>query len=294
MGLFFSSDRFTRPGPGVRPDAPRKKGVARLAEIMGRDMWNFFRAGFLAFLGCLPFIIGMFFAVETHALLFMLLAGIIGGLIAGPELSAMADTVLRSLRDEPGYWWETYRRVWKRNARESLVPGMLTGLVLSMQIFTLFHMSVISAGIVTWVLLILSFVITLGLESYIWPQIALLDLPLYGILKNSLLLFLGYLPRSLGAIAIKAVYWGAILLFFPLTTIILPFTNFWLPMLPALLCIYQPLNKCFTIESTINKMREDELNAALAKDNEPLPEDPTEKVEESTEASSDDSSSDVQ
>jgi len=84
---------------------------------------------------------------------------------------------------------------------ESLVPGMLTGLVLSMQIFTLFHMSVISAGIVTWVLLILSFVVTLGLESYIWPQIALLDLPLYGILKNSLLLFLGYLPRSLGAIA---------------------------------------------------------------------------------------------
>ena len=73
MGLFFSSDRFTRPGPGVRPDAPRKKGIARLAEIMGRDMWNFFRAGFLAFLGCLPFIIGMFFAVETHALLFMLL-----------------------------------------------------------------------------------------------------------------------------------------------------------------------------------------------------------------------------
>lgn len=64
---------------GRAPDAPRKKGVARLAEIMGRDMWNFFRAGFLAFLGCLPFIIGMFFAVETHALLFMLLAGIIGG-----------------------------------------------------------------------------------------------------------------------------------------------------------------------------------------------------------------------
>ena len=83
MGLFFSSDRFTRPGPGVRPDAPRKKGVARLAEIMGRDMWNFFRAGFLAFLGCLPFIIGMFFAVETHALLFMLLAGIIGGCVVG-------------------------------------------------------------------------------------------------------------------------------------------------------------------------------------------------------------------
>ncbi len=59
--FFFSSDRFTRPGPGVRPDAPRKKGVARLAEIMGRDMWNFFRAGFLAFLGCLPFLLSVCF-----------------------------------------------------------------------------------------------------------------------------------------------------------------------------------------------------------------------------------------
>lgn len=294
MGLFFSSDRFTRPGPGVRPDAPRKKGVARLAEIMGRDMWNFFRAGFLAFLAACLLLSVCFLPLKRTRCCSCCWPVSSAALIAGPELSAMADTVLRSLRDEPGYWWETYRRVWKRNARESLVPGILTGLVLSIQIFTLFHMSVISADIVTWVLLILSFVVTLGLESYIWPQIALLNLPLYGILKNSLLLFLGYLPRSLGAIAIKAVYWGAILLFFPLTTIILPFTNFWLPMLPALLCIYQPLNKCFTIESTINKMREDELNAALAKDNEPLPEDPTEKAEESTEASSDDSSSDVQ
>lgn len=292
MGLFFSSDRFTRPGPGVRR-TPRAKRVLPAWPKLWAAICGTFSApvSWLSWAACLSLSV-CFLPLKRTRCCSWLLAGIIGGLIAGPELSAMADTVLRSLRDEPGYWWETYRRVWKRNAKESLVPGMLTGLVLSMQIFTLFHMSVISAGIVTWVLLILSFVVTLGLESYIWPQIALLDLPLYGILKNSLLLFLGYLPRSLGAIAIKAVYWGAILLFFPLTTIILPFTNFWLPMLPALLCIYQPLNKCFTIESTINKMREDELNAALAKDNEPLPEDPTEKAEESTEASSDDSFSD--
>ena len=45
------------------------------------------------------------------------------------------------------------------------------------------------------------------------------------------------------------------LLFFPLTTIILPFTNFWLPMLPALLCIYPPLNKCFTCLLYTSRMR---------------------------------------
>ena len=266
MGLFFSSDRFTRPGPGVRPDAPRKKGVARLAEIMGRDMWNFFRAGFLAFLGCLPFIIGMFFAVETHALLFMLLAGIIGGLIAGPELSAMADTVLRSLRDEPGYWWETYRRVWKRNARESLVPGMLTGLVLSMQIFTLFHMSVISAGIVTWVLLILSFVVTLGLESYIWPQIALLDQPLSLTLKNSINCMIAFLPHALAASIVQILFWGVVILCMPLGLLLMLIFGFWFVTEVSCQIIYGDIEKVFHIEESIRKMKDAELEAALQED----------------------------
>ena len=35
MGLFHSN--FDRPGPGVAPDAPRKKGAARFFEILGRE-----------------------------------------------------------------------------------------------------------------------------------------------------------------------------------------------------------------------------------------------------------------
>lgn len=269
MGLFFSSDRFSRPGPGVNPDTPRKTGFARLFELLGRDFWSFFRAGFLAFAGCLPFLIGMYLSIESHALIFMLLAGLIGGPLAGPELTALADTILRSLRDEPGYWWQTYRRAWKRSAKESLVPGVLFGYALGMQIFTLFHLPEFDAGIVTWVLLIVSIVLVLGLESYVWPQIALLDLPLSGILKNSVLLFLGYLPRSAGAIVIKLVYWGAVILFFPLSLLILPFTSFWLPAVPSLLCIYKPLDKSFTVESTITRMRENDLNEAISRDHEP-------------------------
>ena len=34
-------------------------------------------------------------------------------MIAAPQIVGLNDTILRTLRDEPGYWWETYRRTWK-------------------------------------------------------------------------------------------------------------------------------------------------------------------------------------
>ena len=77
MGLFFSSDRFTRPGPGVRPDAPRKRVLPAWPKLWAAICGTFPRR-FPGFPGLPAFHYRYVFAVETHALLFMLLAGIIG------------------------------------------------------------------------------------------------------------------------------------------------------------------------------------------------------------------------
>ena len=125
MGLFMRN--FDKPGPGVSPDAPRKKGAARFFEILGRDFSTIWLAGILAMLGGLPFAAGVWFAVETHSLVPLVIAGVLGGMIAAPQIVGLNDTILRTLRDEPGYWWETYRRTWKRNLKESLLPGAVCG-----------------------------------------------------------------------------------------------------------------------------------------------------------------------
>lgn len=260
MSIFSSFfGNYNRPGPGVRPDEPRKKGLMRLFEILGRDFWSFFKAGLLAWVSMLPYLFGMILAVTTHAVIFVLAAGIIGGMIAAPQLCGLADTILRSLRDEPGYWWPTYRRAWKRNARACLLPGAVFGLILGMQVFTFFHMETLLTSVVGWTILIAGLVLVLGLITYIIPQLALLDMPLAGIVKNAILLFLGYLPRSVGAIAVQIVYWGLFLLYFPLSMYIFPFTNLWLPMVPSLLIVYAPMEKSFNLEATIKKMRDEEL-----------------------------------
>ena len=67
MGLFHQN--FDKPGPGVSPNAPRKKGAARYFEVLARDFSTFWMAGLLAMISSLPFALGLWFAVMTHSLI---------------------------------------------------------------------------------------------------------------------------------------------------------------------------------------------------------------------------------
>ena len=238
-------------GPGTAPDAPRRMGLPRFWEVLSRDFWNVFRAGFLALAGCLPFLVGTAFSLYSHVLLFAPVFGLLGGAAAGPELCALADTVLRGLRDEPGFWWHTYRRAWKRSAKASLLPGAVGGLLLSMQIFLLFHAGALGLSISVGAGLVAGILLVLAVSIYLWPQLALMDLRFFQLLKNSGLLFLGQFPRSITALAILTGYIGLMLGFFPLTVSLLPFLNLWLPVLPALFLIYPGINTNFRIEETL-------------------------------------------
>lgn len=255
MALF--NMHYDRPGPGVDPDAPRKKGAARFVEVVGRDLTSFWLAGLLTMLSAVPFVFGVWFSLASHAVLPALLAGVLGGMIAAPQICGLQDVMLRSLRDEPGFWWTTYRRVWKRNAKASLLPGALGGLILAMQIFAGYHMDV-SQGIMMMVALLLGLIFLTGLAQYIFAQITLLDLPFGVVLKNAVLLFLGYLPRTMLGVLWQLLYWGAFIMFWPFTSVLVVITGSWLPTLLSLMAIYPVLDKSFQVEETVKKMRDEE------------------------------------
>ena len=52
--MLFGRSEFIPEGAGVSPDTPRKKGLARLVEIMSRDLDGIFLSGSLALLACVP------------------------------------------------------------------------------------------------------------------------------------------------------------------------------------------------------------------------------------------------
>jgi len=237
--------------PEEEKELPRKTGIFRLWETTSRDFWDLFRAGFLAMAGCVPFLLGAAYSLSAHVLIYAPAAGLIGGAVAGPQLCALADTVLRGLRDEPGIWWRKYRRAWAKSAKASLLPGGLGGALLSTQVFMLFHAGALGLNTATGAALAAGVLIVLGLSLYLWPQLALMELSFPQLLKNSGLLFVGQLPRSLGALAILAVYLWLMVRYYVFASPLLPLTNLWLPVLPALFLIYPGIDDNFRIEEKI-------------------------------------------
>lgn len=243
--------------PGPERDLPRKTGIFRLWETLSRDFWDLFRAGFLALLGCTPFLLGVAYSLSAHVLIYAPVAGLIGGAAAGPELCGLADTVLRGLRDEPGFWWHTYKKAWARNARACLLPGAVGGCLLATQVFFLFHAGALGLNTAMGAALIAGILVVLAVSLYLWPQLALMELSFSQLLKNSALLFLGQLPRSVAALAIVAAYLWGMAQFYLFAAPLLPLTNLWLPVLPALFLIYPGINENFRIEEKLKNRPED-------------------------------------
>ena len=126
----------------VQPDAVeaaetrgRKVGAARFLSCWGAICGRFIKPVFLCVLGFAPGYAAVLFSTMAASLPLCLLSGAVGGLIAAPVFCGMLDTILRALRDEPGYWWHTYRMAWKQNWRESLLPGAGAGFFLGLWAF---------------------------------------------------------------------------------------------------------------------------------------------------------------
>ena len=269
MGLFHQN--FDKPGPGISPDAPRKKGAARYFEVLARDFSTFWMAGLLAMISSLPFALGLWFAVMTHSLIPMLLAGILGGMLAAPQIVGLNDTVLRALRDEPGYWWVTYRKAFKRNFKASLAPGVLYTVVVTLQIFLvyfcfnmLYHGT--NVGIPLWVATVLNLVLFQMLFAYMWPQVVLLDQPLSLTLKNSINCMIAFLPHALAAAIVQVLFWGVVILCMPLGLFLMLIFGFWFVTEVSCQIVYGDIDRVFHIEENIRKMKDAELEAALKED----------------------------
>ena len=75
MGLFPSSKDF-KDGPGVEKDAPRKTGVGRFFELVGRDMSSMFLANLLTCIGFLPVICLVYIGFLMNNLTVMIVSAI--------------------------------------------------------------------------------------------------------------------------------------------------------------------------------------------------------------------------
>lgn len=248
--------REDKPGPGVDPDEPRKKGLRRLWEVCTRDLSSFFWAGLAALMGLIPWGMLVSLAWLSRALVPVVAAGALGGMIAAPQLCALTDMILRGLRDEPFYGWSTWRKAWKGSLRASLLPGAGLGVVIALDRLTAQLVLEGNGTLGLLVGVILGLGLAAGFALYLMAQVTLFDQSLGQSIKNSLILFLHGLPRSLGASVFLLVYAAGIEYFAPVSYVVLILGNIWLPATIALLIIYRPMEQALDLEVRVHNAQE--------------------------------------
>jgi hypothetical protein len=272
MGLFPSANDF-KAGHGVDEDTPRKTGIRRFFELVGRDMSGMFLANLLTCIGFLPVGSLVYIGFLMGNLPVMLVSAAVGGVLAGPALAGMYDTVLRALRDEAGYWWVTYRRAFKRNFKASILPGVLYCVVVTAQIFFVYFCFAmlqegVNVGIPVWVGLVLNLVIFHMFFSYMWPQVVLLDQPFRLTVKNSFNCMIAFLPHALAAALVQIVFWGVVILCMPLGLLLMIIFGFWFSCEVACQIVYSDVDRVFHVEERLRTMRDAAYEAERKADHE--------------------------
>lgn len=248
MGLFFPDDKeYNLP--------IRKVGFARYREVLEANWKGFFMVGFLTLLSFIPFAGGMVYAVLSKSALMALLAGLIGGLFAGPGLACMYDNILRRLRNDRSDWWTCWKKALRQNLGASLLPGILQCVFLGMVIFSgaLMLWGAVPPSLGTLALLALGSIMMTMLLTIWWVQTVLFTQKPLIRLKNSLFFILFHLGRMLGAALIRVLWWLILFLFLPWTAFVVPILGIWYVLFLSVFMIYRDLDRDFKIEAQIRE-----------------------------------------
>lgn len=97
MGLFFPDD-------ASYDESVRLTGFDRYRQVLSSSAGNWFLVNLITVLGAVPLTAGIAIAVLSSSLLLLIPLSLIGGMIFGPFLAGMFDSIMRGLRNEPGQW----------------------------------------------------------------------------------------------------------------------------------------------------------------------------------------------
>lgn len=224
MGLFRFN--WNKEGPGVEKNAPRKKGAARFFEIVGRDYSQIWLSGLLLLVCSVPMSVSVAFGVLSWPYLGVVgiaaVVFLLSNVLVGPALAAMHTLIARQLCDEPCYFWHAYKKAWKSCWKQATLISMLFSAICGLEsvaaVLHLFTSEKANPILLGMVLLGLYIAATSWLYALL--QLSQMDIKTGPLLKNSLLLTMGFLKRSLPAGIIVLAAGTGMILFFPATLLL--------------------------------------------------------------------------
>ncbi|MBQ8238520.1 MAG: hypothetical protein IJZ39_10285 [Oscillospiraceae bacterium] len=248
MGLLIPEDREYN-------EERRQVGFNRYKQLLSRHFKEWLVINAITLLGALPLVGGILISIAASSILLLIPCSALGGMIFGPFLSGLYDSMLRRMRDDVMPWRMNYAKSWKQNALGSLLPGAILGVMTGLFCFMgmLFWWAVVPPALSTIVLYLLSMLLALTIVNLYWPQLVLFRQSGFIRLRNCLLFTLQNFLRVFGTALLQLGYFAFFLLFAPWTLLVLPVIGIWYPVFFSQHLLYDRLNDAFEIEESFRQ-----------------------------------------
>ncbi len=246
MGMFFPDDDTYDAGI-------RQTGFNRYKQLLSEHAGGWLKMNFITCVGAAPLVFLISVSIAASSVLLMIPLSFAGGMIFGPFLSCLFDSILRGLRDDPDSWWEQYKRGWRQNWRASLLPGGVFGLLAGSYTFMgfLLYWQTVPVSRFVMFMYFLSAFIILSVHTVFWSLLVLFDQPL----KNRILNIIAYIGshpwKVIRSTLFQMIFIIPAVLFAPWSLFLVPFLG-WYVRFVTLFRIYDSFDEFFSIEEQIN------------------------------------------
>ena len=252
MGLFYN---FSKEGPGVDKDAPKKKGVFRYFEILARKFWKLCQVNFLFMVCSIPMFLIYYLLVtpsivsfvqifeqgelamsqddiamySTMLTLFFTVSAttFIG---SGPASAAMAYIMRCFAREEHSWIFSDFFKKMKENFKQGIIVAVVDLVVLFAGSFAIrfYYNYFMQNGQTIWFffmwLLIVFMIIFVFMHYYIYQLMVTFENKTRNLFKNAVILALSTLPvNMLFTLLFGFISFMIFTVFTPIMSIILSF-----------------------------------------------------------------------
>jgi len=236
---FFGLFDYTRPGPGIPKDAPRRKGIPLFFELFFRKFWNLVKMNLLFILFNIPAVILSFFTFnsifpnvffEDDPLTELFTRFIISSFFicipvvtVGPAQAGYTYVLRNFAREEPTFLWWDFRDSAKNNLKQSLIVSFINYIFVvlianAIKFYLGMENSILMLVVITF--LFMTFIVFMMMHIYIYPMMVTFELSIRNLYKNALIFALMKFFPNLAILILCFLIYG-LTFYFPFIGLIL-------------------------------------------------------------------------
>lgn len=179
------------------PADVERRGLGKWFQVLEERFMPMFWSNLLTMACMTPAFVCLFFHMETRDWL-TLAAAIVCFSLAAPALTALFFICMQAVRGNPTWVLDSFKEAYTQESKKAIPLGLLVGALWAGYLWAVrLVLGETSASAAVLVMLLFCGIFLAGFSFFSFQQLATVELPFHGVLRNGILLILAGKGRSL-------------------------------------------------------------------------------------------------